>query len=62
MTICGGAEKCPVVNQAVHSSARQGGGPHGEYKMCIRWTSTEVERIRSEIDPASRRVNCSPTV
>jgi hypothetical protein len=62
MTICGGAEKCQVVNQAVHSARRQGGGPHGEYKMCIRGTSTKVERIRPEIDPASQRVNCKRTV
>jgi hypothetical protein len=44
------------VNQAVHIATRQGGGPHGEYKMCIRGTSTKVERIRPEIDPASQRV------
>jgi len=62
MTLCAGAEKYQGVNQALHSATRQGGGPHGEYKMCIRWTSTEVERIRPEIDPASRRVNCSRTV
>jgi hypothetical protein len=62
MTICEGAEKCQVVNQALHSATRQGGGPHGEYKMCIRGTSTKVERIRPEIDPASRLVNCSRSV
>jgi hypothetical protein len=61
MTICRGTKKCQVVNQAVHSATRQGGGPHGQYKMCtsIRGTSTKVEHIRPEIDPASRRVNCS---
>jgi len=53
MTICGGAEKCQVVNQALHSAAHHGGGPHGECKMCICGTSTKVERIRPEIDPAS---------
>jgi hypothetical protein len=62
MTICGGAEKCQVVNQALHSATRQGDGPHGEFKMCIRGTFTEVELIRPQIDPAGRRVNCSRSV
>lgn len=62
MAICGGAEKCQVVNQALHNATLQGGGPHREYKMCIRGTSTKVERIRPEIDLASLRVNCIRSV
>ena len=37
-------------------------GPHGEYKMCIGGTSTEVERIWPQIDRGCRCVNCSRSV
>ena len=50
------------MNQALHNATRQGDGPHGEYKVCIRGTSTEVERIRPQIDPEGRCVNCGRSV